>query len=97
MEYAGIGRIILSFFFVLALMLGIAWLLKRLRVDERLQARQLRRHGKLLIEETLHIDAKRRLVVVGCAAQRYLLLLSAHGDVTLGALPPVEEKTDAAS
>lgn len=96
MEYVGLARLILSFVFVLALMLGIAWLARRFKLDEKLQARK-KRQGDLFVQESLYLDPRRRLAVVGHGRQRYLLLLSAGGDVNLGPLPPEEESTDAPS
>lgn len=94
MEYVALGQIILSFFFVLGLMLGLAWLARKLRLDEKLQNRQKRRVGELFVEESLYVDAKRRLMVVGHGSQRFLVLLSASGDVNLGALMPAEGKSN---
>lgn len=96
MEYVGLGRLLISFIFVLALMLGIAWLARRLKLDERLQGRQ-KRQGNLFVQESLYLDPRRRLVVVGHGTKRFLLLLSAGGDVNLGPLPPMEESPDAPS
>lgn len=96
MDFAALGRIVFAFFFVLALMLGIAWLIRRLKIDEKLQNRQKRRQGSLFIGESLYLDPRRRLVVVGHGRQRHLLLLSAQGDVNLGILPLEEEGLDAA-
>jgi flagellar biogenesis protein FliO len=95
MDVSALGRILFAFLFVLGLMLGIAWILRRLKIDEKLQGRQQRRQGALFVGESLYLDARRRLVVVGHGRQRYLMLLSAQGDVTLGALPPEEEGPDA--
>jgi hypothetical protein len=75
-------------------MLGLAWLARRFRLDEKLQGQQKRRAGELFVEESLYIDAKRRLIVVGHGSQRFLVLLSASGDVNLGALMPAEGKSD---
>lgn len=96
MEYVGLGRLVISFLFVLGLMLGIAWLARRLKLDERLQGRP-KRQGDLFVQESLYLDPRRRLVVVGHGEQRFLLLLSAGGDVNLGTLPPKGESPDATS
>ncbi len=94
MNIIGLGQVVLSFAFVLGLMLGLAWLARYFRLDERLQKRNKRHAGALFIDEVLYIDPRRRLVVVGHKKQRFLVLLSTYGDVNLGPVLPDQEQQD---
>lgn len=87
-----------AFIFVIALMLGLAWLVKRAGL-----AGPLLRHGqkrRLSIVESLPVDHRRKLALVRCDGEEHLLLLGPeHALVVktgLGApatLPPAEEET----
>lgn len=97
MDYTALIRMALSFAFVLALMLAIAWLARRFKLDQLLQGRMQRKQGALAVKDSLFLDPKRRLVVVAHGEQHFLLLLSAHGDVNLGTVSPTQDSAHATS
>ncbi len=81
MEWAGIIRAVVALIGVIALLLGVAWLLRRFGVEKRW--RMSGRGGLLGIEETLMLDTARRVVIVSREQKRYVLLLGEDRDLLL--------------
>lgn len=67
---------------VLALMVGAAWLVRRLGIAGAAPA--VRGNRRLKIVESLAIDTKRRLVLVRSDECEHLLLLGPAGDLLVG-------------
>ena len=90
MELAAYLRPLLALLFVALLIAGIAWLVKKWGLGDKLLTKA--RDGKqLAVEEMLMLDAKRRLVLVRRGDVGHLLLLGIHSDVV------VEEGIDLSS
>ncbi len=82
-------RLILAFAVVLAMMAGMALILKYVGTQGLLMPSKLGRERRLKIVESLAIDTKRRFVIVSCDGREHLLLLSANQDIVIEAnLPP---------
>lgn len=76
MDTVNIVQFILSFGFVLGLILIIAWGAKKTGLHKKLQP-----HGegeRLAIIESLAIDAKHRLLLVKCDKHEYLLMVGGN-------------------
>ncbi len=82
MEYASIGRVLISFAFVIALMFGVAWALKKIGIEKRLGARG-KDGGQLDLEETLYLDPKRRIVIVKRGPKRHVVLLGTQSELLM--------------
>ncbi len=74
MEWAQLGQIGISFVFVIGLMLGLAYLVRRFGLEKR-WAPLKSAEGLLHVEDTMFLDPKRRVVVLGMQRKRYVLLL----------------------
>ncbi|CAO3406876.1 FliO/MopB family protein [Azospirillum largimobile] len=73
-------RFLMALFFVVALIMVVAWVMRRVGMaggTVRGRARQRR----LSVVEALPIDAKRRLILVRRDDREHLILLSANGDL----------------
>ncbi len=75
MEFMDYSR----FFFVLALVIGMIWLLgyalKHFGLDKRLRG-VTGQGGRLAVSEVLYLDPRRKLVLVRADAREYLLVLT---------------------
>jgi flagellar biogenesis protein FliO len=80
-----LGRVVLSFGFVILLMLGIAWLARRFELDKRFQGQKS--DGSLKVTDSLFLDPKRRVVKMTDGSKDYLLLLGMHNEIMLDAAP----------
>lgn len=76
-----IMRLLVSLGFVIALMGGLAFVLKRLGFAGSLPQAQGQKRLKVL--ETLPLDARRRLMIVQCDDQEHLVLLGANGETVV--------------
>jgi len=88
---------VVSLVAVIALLLLVAWLLRRFGVEKRWLSSG--RGGTLTIEETLMVDTERRVVIVGREDKRYVLLLGKDGDLLLDTyeeadVEEIEEEVD---
>jgi flagellar protein FliO/FliZ len=93
MEAGGLFRVLLSFGFVLGLMLAIAWLARRFGLDKRLMnARNTGVGGQLACEETLYLDPRRRVVILRRGTKRHLLLLGQQSDILVESYDADEER-----
>ena len=82
MEYVDLGRFVLVFLFILAL-IGAMALILRQPFMQKYMTGNIRKGMRLSIVETLHIDAKRKLVIIRRDEVEHLLLLSQSGDMTI--------------
>ncbi|MBF5095691.1 FliO/MopB family protein [Azospirillum sp. INR13] len=79
-------RFLMALFFVVALIMVVAWVMRRVGMaggTVRGRARQRR----LSVVEALPIDAKRRLVLIRRDDREHLILLSANGDLLIDSAP----------
>jgi flagellar biogenesis protein FliO len=67
-------QIFLSFIFVIALMLSLSWLVRKLGLQNKLQLNSSS-NGLIKIIDNLFIDSKRRIVLLQFEKTRYMLLL----------------------
>jgi flagellar biogenesis protein FliO len=66
-------QISLSFIFVIALMLALSWLVRKLGLQNKLQLSSSS-NGLIKIIDNLFIDSKRRIVLLQFEKTRYMLL-----------------------
>ncbi|CAO3445507.1 flagellar biosynthetic protein FliO [Azospirillum sp.] len=79
-------RFLMALFFVVALIMVVAWVMRRVGMaggTVRGRARQRR----LSVVEALPIDAKRRLILIRRDDREHLILLSANGDLLVDSAP----------
>lgn len=88
------SRFLLALVAVLALIGGIAWLVRRLGLGGRLATNRSRTR-RLSLVEVMALDARRRLVLVRRDGHEHLLLLGPSGDLRvetdIPAAPEAEE------
>ncbi|MBK9585374.1 MAG: FliO/MopB family protein [Alphaproteobacteria bacterium] len=89
-----IGRMLAALVFVLALMGGLALVLKRLGlsgITPHIQGKK-----RLKIIETLPIDSRRRLVLFQCDDEQHLVVLGLSGETVIKTgIKPVADSPDA--
>lgn len=81
MEWVSLVRVVVSFAFVMALMLGLSWLARKMKLPERItRARYGSANAEhmLAVEDTLFLDPRHKMVVVRRGAKRHVLVLSAQ-------------------
>ena len=77
MGWSQLIQVVLSFGFVIALMLFLSFVVRRLGLEKRWQTS--RSHGgNIVMVDSMFLDAKRRIVMVDMAHKRYALLLDAE-------------------
>jgi flagellar biogenesis protein FliO len=77
MELSQLFQVILSFAAVIALMLGLSFLIRRFGLEKRWQTARSS-SGGMQLTDSMFLDARRRMVVVQVEQKRYLLLLDAE-------------------
>lgn len=77
MEWSQLVQVVLSFGCVVALMLGLSYLVKRLGLEKRWQVSRST-SGTLTLTDSMFLDAKRRIVVIGMEGKRYVIVLDAE-------------------
>ncbi len=77
-----IFRLLAALAFVVALMGGLALLLKKLGLPGTPDVPANKR--RLKIVESLPLDARRRLVLLQCDTTQHLVILSASGETVIG-------------
>jgi len=83
-------RLILAFSVVLALMAGLAVVLKYVSTRGHFLSLSSGRTRRLKIVESLALDTRRRFVILNCDGREHLLLLSPNQDIVVETnLPPV--------
>ncbi|MFD1627535.1 FliO/MopB family protein [Azospirillum griseum] len=71
-------RFVVALLFVIALIVAVAWLMRRIGLGG--VATGAVRHRRLSVVEVMAIDAKRRLVLIRKDDREHLILLSSSGD-----------------
>jgi flagellar protein FliO/FliZ len=82
MDSLNITQFILSFVFVIGLILGIAWIVKRFGLERRLIPKA-RPDARLEIVDQLLIDPRRRVVLIRRDKKEHLVLLSADRELLI--------------
>lgn len=75
MEMVDYSRFFLSLAFVIALIWGVAYLLKHFGLDKKLRG-ATGQAGRLQVVDVLYMDPRRKLILVRADAQEYLLLVA---------------------
>ena len=92
MDMTEYPRFFLSLVFVLGLIWGIAFLLKRFGLDKRLRG-ATGQTARLQVMDVLYMDTKRKLVLARADANEYLLMVAGDTVTLIDKLG--EKKTDA--
>jgi flagellar biosynthetic protein FliO len=77
MVWQQLGQIVLSFLCVIGLMLALSWLVRRFGLEKKWHKRESAA-GLLQVHDSLFLDPRRRLVLIGMHDKRYLLLLDSE-------------------
>ncbi|PWC33240.1 flagellar biosynthetic protein FliO [Azospirillum sp. TSO35-2] len=83
-------RFLMALLFVVALIMVVAWVLRRIGMAGGMPGKAARgraRQRRLSVVEALPIDAKRRLLLVRRDDREHLILLSANGDLLVDSAP----------
>ena len=89
-----IGRMLAALGCVLALMGGLALVLKRLGLSGPVVNNQGKRRLKII--ESLPLDARRRLILIQCDDEQHLVLIGPSGEVVIKTgIKPVAGSPDA--
>ncbi|MBF0306164.1 MAG: FliO/MopB family protein [Alphaproteobacteria bacterium] len=75
------GRFLVALIFVVGLILGVAWALRRFGPGALQAAGGARRKRRLALIESLAVDARRRLVLVSRDGREHLLLIGGGTDL----------------
>lgn len=78
-------RFVMALLFVIALIVAVAWLMRRIGLGG--VATGAVRHRRLSVVEVMALDAKRRLVLVRKDDREHLILLSNAGDQVVESTP----------
>jgi flagellar protein FliO/FliZ len=82
MDYTTYIRFVVALVFVLALIGGITWLVRRLGWAER-TVRGVGRTRRLAVVEVLPIDSRRRLILVRHDQTEHLIMIGGPGDLVV--------------
>jgi flagellar protein FliO/FliZ len=78
-------RFVVALLFVIALIVAVAWLMRRIGLGG--VATGAVRHRRLSVVEVMALDAKRRLVLIRKDDREHLILLSNAGDQVVESTP----------
>jgi flagellar protein FliO/FliZ len=78
-------RFVVALLFVIALIVTVAWLMRRIGLGG--VATGAARHRRLSVVEVMALDAKRRLVLIRKDDREHLILLSNAGDQVVESAP----------
>jgi flagellar protein FliO/FliZ len=82
MSFEDYLRFVLAFIFVMALILAIAWAVRRFGLAGPAMPSAGRKR-RVNVVESLALDAKRRIVMIRCDETEYLVLLGQGNDLVL--------------
>ena len=92
MGWSQLLQVLLSFGFVIALMLGLSHLVRRFGLEKRWQTARSSSAGGITVVDSLFLDARRRIVVVSMEQKRYALLMDGERAQLLDIITPQEER-----
>jgi hypothetical protein len=85
LELAGLGRVLLAFTFVMALLALLTTLAARCKLSQRLARIGLKnnadQHTGLSVEDVLYLDQQHRVITLRRAQKRHVVLLSSKAEV----------------
>lgn len=81
-------RFSVALLFVIALIVAVAWLMRRMGLGGVTTG--IARHRRLNVVEVLPLDAKRRLLLVRCDNREHLVLLGSGGDLLIDSMAAEE-------
>lgn len=89
-------KLFLALFFVVGTMWGLSFALKKMGLSAVTTIVKSGDKRRLSIVESLHLDARRRLVILKCDNQEYLVILGANGETVIShdLSPPFSETVD---
>lgn len=87
MDSINFVQFILSFAFVIALIFGVAWLVRRLGLERRLRPKP-QPDARLELIDQLLIDPRRRLVLIRRDNKEHLLLLGSDRELLIESYDP---------
>ena len=90
MEGLALAKMLAALIFVVSLMFGLGFALKKIGLAGPQALDQKKRRLKFL--EALPLDGKRRLVLVSCDDQQHLLILGANSETVVERNIPVPDK-----
>ena len=94
LELASLGRVVLSFAFVMALMFGLSWVARKMKLPERLTragyGRDKTKH-EMSVEDTLFLDPRHKMMIVRRGTKRHVLLVSSQAQAAPLLLETYEE------
>lgn len=83
MDLAKYLKFFAALLFVLALIGGSAWLVRRFGLAGAIPVRRPRRERRLHVVEALALDSKRKLVLIRRDEQEHLVLLGLQNDIVV--------------
>lgn len=87
MDTISFARFGFSLLLVIGLIVGLAWLARRFKLDERLRGPNVA-GNRLGVVAALPLDARRKLVIVRRDEREYVLLLGATGEQLIETIEP---------
>lgn len=81
MDFTDYIKFVAALVFVLSLMGGLAFVLKRLGLDRTGGMTGKKRRLKII--EVMNIDAKHKAAIIQCDDKQHLMLLNANGDTII--------------
>lgn len=93
MEITDYLKFFAALIFVLGMMAGLAFVLKKLGLDRSGSLTNGKRRLKII--EVMNIDAKHKAALIQCDDKQHLMLLNANGDTIIESNitpPPADEK-----
>ena len=82
MDVVQLGQAALALLFVLGLIAGLAWIVRKLGIEKRLHGND-RGIDRLGVAASWYLDPRRRLVLIKRDDVEHLLLLSQSGDIVI--------------
>ncbi|TAE80070.1 MAG: hypothetical protein EAZ74_01605 [Alphaproteobacteria bacterium] len=86
MAWSQLGQVLFSFLFVIGLMFALSYLVRRFGLEKKWQYFKSS-SGTLRLEDSLFLDAKRRMMVIGMEDKRYVVLLDSERAHIVDTLP----------
>lgn len=96
-SYSSYINFVLSLIFVICLIVLLSWLARRFGLAGNLARLTGNHNNRLQILASLSLDMNRKIVLVGCDDQQYVLLLGPKQDIALYHPMPIETTPPTAS
>jgi flagellar biogenesis protein FliO len=86
MEWSQLWQVLLSFGCVVALLLGLGYLVRRFGLEKKWQVFRSR-SGMITLADSMFLDQKRRVVLIDVMEKRYVIMLDQERAHLLDTLP----------